>query len=92
MSSKAEKTDGRGLVSAPYISEDRDITREDWIRDVFPEWSTFLNKQIDETVISKGTVGLWWFGGPSWAVKTSGGEVFLVDNYAGPSCYTTYDY
>jgi len=91
MSDLVVKSDGRGLMSGAYLGGDRDISRDDWLRDVFPEWGTFLNKEIAGFNVRPGTVALWWFGGAAYALKTSGGEVFLIDNYAGPSIYTTYD-
>jgi len=92
MSNHVESTDGRGILSAAYVSTNRQITRDDWLHDVFPEWGTLLNKEIADLNVSTGTVALWWFGGPSFAIKTSSGETFLIDNYAGPSVYSTYDY
>jgi len=88
----AIKTDGRGIISAQYASENREITKDDWLREVFPEWGTLVNKQIEDMNVPKGQVALWWLGGPSFAMKTSGGEVLLIDNYAGPSVYTEYDF
>ena len=49
-----EKTDGRGLVSGIYIRTNREITREDWILEAFPEWGTFLNKEIEAMEVPKG--------------------------------------
>ena len=91
MSGPTAKSDGRGILSGAYLGENREISRDDWLRDVFPEWGTFLNKEINDFAVRSGSVALWWFGGPSYAMKTSTGEVFLIDNYAGPSIYTTYD-
>lgn len=92
MPNSDEKSDGRGILSAAYVSTNHDITRDDWLHEVFPEWGTFLNKEIDEATVKSGTVALWWFGGPSFAIKTSSGEIFLIDNYAGPSAYSSYAY
>ena len=92
MSEKVERSDGRGILSGAFLNEDRDINRDDWIRDCFPEWGTLLNKEIEDTKVQKGTVSLWWLGGPSFAMKTADDHVFLIDSYAGPSIYTTYDY
>lgn len=87
-----EKTDGRGLVSGIYIRTNREITREDWILEAFPEWGTFLNKEIEAMEVPKGSVSLWWCGGPSWVLKTDEGGIFLIDQWCGPSHYTTIDY
>jgi len=84
--------DGRGIMPGDYPNQDRPMSRDDWLREVFPEWGTFLNQQIENDVVEPGTVALWWLSGPSWCIKTSAGGVFLLDCYSGPSMYTSYDY
>ena len=84
--------DGRGVMRTTWMqSVDRPIDRDQWLREVFPEWGTFLNNQIRDTEVEEGQVNLWWFGGPSFLIKTRGGDIFLVDGYAGPSAYTEYE-
>ena len=85
------KSDGRGVPSAKWLDQDREITRSIWLQEAFPEWGTFLNQQINATVVEPKTVVLWWFGGASFGLKTPK-SFFLIDNYAGPSDYTTYDH
>lgn len=80
-----------GINEAVDMVRERDLTRYQWLEDCFPEWGTYLNQQIDKTDVKPGKVVLWWFGGPSWALK-SWKEVFLIDNYAGPSNFTRYEY
>ena len=80
-----EKTDGRGLLSGVYIRTNREITREQWILESFPEWGTFLNNEIENYEVPKGQVSLWWCGGPSWVLKTDAGGIFLIDQWCGPS-------
>ena len=92
MGGEAEKTDGRGLLSGAYIRKNREITREQWILEAFPEWGTFLNQEIEKYQVPKGQVSLWWCGGPSWVLKTDEGGIFLIDQWCGPSHYTTIDY
>lgn len=78
---------GVGLMEATEMTKERDITREQWLEDCFPEWGTYLNRQIEQDKVADGTFALWWLGGPSWAFKSQ--EVIaLVDNYAGPSHFT----
>lgn len=84
-----KKTDGRGIIAGDYVNVNKDITREDWIMDCFPEWGTFLNKQIESYQVPKGQVTLWWLGGPSWVLKTDVGGIFFIDVYSGPSLYTS---
>jgi len=80
-----------GIIEAAKMLEKRDLTRAQWLEECFPEWGTYLNKQIDETRVEEGKVALWWFGGPSWCLKNQG-EIYLIDNYSGPSNYTRYEY
>jgi L-ascorbate 6-phosphate lactonase len=80
-----------GIMESADMAKERDLTRSQWLEECFPEWGTYLNRQIDETKVKPGKVVLWWFGGPSWALK-SRDEVYLLDNYAGPSGFTRYHY
>jgi L-ascorbate 6-phosphate lactonase len=81
------KRDEFGVVEASDMLRNREMTRSRWLEECFPPWGTFVNHQIEQTVPEKGKVALWWFGGPSWALK-SNHDTFLIDNYAGPSTVT----
>ena len=35
------KSDGRGVPSAKWLDQDREITRSIWLQEAFPEWGTF---------------------------------------------------
>ena len=86
------RNDGRGLMRGGYLlHQDRPMDEASWREEVFPEWGTYLNRQIANTQVEKGQVNLWWFGAGSFCIKTSSGSVFLIDNYAGPSHYTEYE-
>ncbi|MCR4431143.1 MAG: MBL fold metallo-hydrolase [Tepidanaerobacteraceae bacterium] len=89
---KIVRSDGRGILAGDYLNENRDITREQWLEDSFPEWGTFLNQQIEAFKVPAGQVCLWWLGGPSWVLKTDEGGIFFIDVYSGPSMYTSYYY
>ncbi len=56
-----------------------DITRESWILSTFPEWGTWLNEEIDETVVEKGKVALWWLGCTGIWLKSDAQTNLLVD-------------
>ena len=92
MDNGVEKTDGRGIVSGKWIRTNRPMTLERWILESFPEWGTFLNQWIENYEVPKGEVALWWCGGPSWVLKSDEGGIFLIDQWCGPSHYTTIDY
>jgi L-ascorbate 6-phosphate lactonase len=62
---------------------DKPLTRDQWLRDVFPEWGTLLNKEIAETKPEKNTFVLWWLGGASWWMKSAGGADICIDQYSG---------
>ncbi|HHU52541.1 MAG TPA: ascorbate 6-phosphate lactonase [Clostridiaceae bacterium] len=82
------KDDGRGILSGTWVSRDQDIDRDQWLRDCFPEWGTFLNQEIENFEVPVGQVALWWCGGTSWILKTDAGGIFWIDQYCGPSIYT----
>ena len=92
MSEKIVKTDGRGLLAGDYVNQNHSIDKMTWLKDCFPEWGSYLNKEIESYQVSKGQVSLWWCGGPSWVLKTDEGGIFFIDQYCGPSLYTSYYY
>jgi L-ascorbate 6-phosphate lactonase len=85
--------DGRGTMQGDYLlNTDRPIDRVRWAMECFPEWGRFLNRQIEQTKVPKGGYAFWWTGGMGFVLKSPGGAVLLVDNYAGPAHYTEYAY
>ena len=48
----------------------KDVTRESWVLSTFPEWGTWLNEEIAETVVEKGTFAMWWLGCTGLWIKT----------------------
>jgi hypothetical protein len=85
--------DGRGIMQGDYLlNKDRPMDRIRWLLECFPEWGQYLNRQIEETKVENGTYALWWTGGMGYVLKSPGGAVLLVDNYAGPAHYTEYEY
>jgi L-ascorbate 6-phosphate lactonase len=87
------KGDGRGTMQGDYLlNQDRPMDRIRWLLECFPEWGRFLNRQIEETEVQPGTYAMWWTGGMGFVLKSPGGAVILVDNYAGPAHYTEYEY
>lgn len=57
----------------------RDLDRQTWINNVFPEWGTFLNEKIDATQVPDGKFMMWWLGCTGIWVKTPGGCNILID-------------
>lgn len=86
------KTDGRGFLAGDYLNMDHPMDKRQWQEDCFPEWGTFLNREIENFAVPKGQVALWWCGGPSWMLKTDEGGIFFIDQYCGPSMYTSLYY
>jgi L-ascorbate 6-phosphate lactonase len=85
-----QKRDKWGVLEASYMLSDREITRETWLEDCFPPWGQYVNYQMEHAAVPPDKVYLWWLGGPSWGMKIQD-EVFLLDNYAGPSIVTRYE-
>lgn len=77
MEHKVIKSDGRGILAGDYLNQDRELTRQDWLEDCFPEWGTLLNKEIEAFNVRSGSVAIWWLGGPSWILKTDAGAIFF---------------
>ena len=40
----------------------KDLDRQAWINDIFPEWGTYLNELIEETKVPEGNIAMWWLG------------------------------
>ncbi len=57
----------------------KDITRESWILSTFPEWGTWLNEEIDETVVEPNKVAMWWLGCTGIWIKTDQQTNLLMD-------------
>lgn len=57
----------------------KDIDRQVWINNVFPEWGTFLNEAIDESVVSPNSFKMWWLGCTGIWVKTPGDCNIIID-------------
>ena len=61
------------------MSQVDEITREKWILGAFPEWGTWLNEEIDQEVVEKGTFAMWWIGCTGLWVKTENNTNIAVD-------------
>lgn len=46
-----------------------DVTREKWVLGTFPEWGTWLNEEIAETTVKKGTFAMWCWAAPVYGLK-----------------------
>lgn len=57
----------------------KDITRESWILNTFPEWGTWLNEEIEEEVVPKNNFAMWWLGNCGVWIKTPGGANIVMD-------------
>ena len=85
-----KERDEWGVIEATHMLTNREIDRQKWLEDCFPPWGEYINYQMENSVVKNGTVNLWWFGGPSWGIKNRD-DIFLLDNYAGPSIVTRYE-
>ena len=68
-----------------YISE---ITRDTWLRAIFPEWGTWLNEEIDQTQVKPGTFSIWWTGSTGIWLKTENNTNIAIDFWVGRGKYT----
>ena len=86
------KYDEMGVMDGGTVGLRRPMNRDIWLKEVFPEWGTFLNYEIDAYEVQEGKGVCWFLGGPSYALKSRAGAVFTIDLYAGPSLFTDYSY
>ncbi len=66
------------------MSKIDEITRESWIMATFPEWGTWLNEEIESTVVEKGTFAMWWLGCTGIWIKSEGDANILIDLWTAP--------
>lgn len=60
-----------------------EITKESWIKSTFPEWGTWLNEEIENEVVEKGTFKMWWLGCTGIWVKSEGNTNLCIDFWCG---------
>lgn len=56
-----------------------EINKDKWLRDVFPEWGTWLNEEIEEEQVKPGTFAMWWLGCTGIWLKSEGNANIMVD-------------
>jgi L-ascorbate 6-phosphate lactonase len=61
------------------VSRVETITRESWILANFPEWGTWLNEEIEQTVVAPGTFAMWWLGCTGIWLKSESGADLCTD-------------
>lgn len=86
------KYDEKGVMDGGTMGLPREMSRDIWLKEVFPEWSTYLNYEIDQFKVPQGTGALWYLGAMSCVLKSQEGAVFTVDLYSGPSIFTDKSY
>lgn len=69
----------------------KDVTRDKWILSTFPEWGTWLNEEIEDTKVEKGTFAMWWLGCTGLWVKTENDTNIIMDYWCGSGKQTHYN-
>ncbi len=57
----------------------KDLDRQTWINNVFPEWGTFLNEAIEAKDVKPDTFAMWWLGCTGIWVKTPEDCNIIID-------------
>jgi L-ascorbate 6-phosphate lactonase len=60
-----------------------EITKETWLMNTFPEWGTWLNEEIEEEVVDRGTFTMWWLGCTGIWIKSEGNANLCIDLWCG---------
>lgn len=61
------------------MSKIDEITREKWILATFPEWGSWLNEEIEDTVVPNGSAAMWWLGCTGVWIKSDNQTNLLID-------------
>ena len=67
----------------------KDIDRQFWINNVFPEWGTFLNEQIEAAEVGPGKFAMWWLGCTGIWIKTPADCNIIIDLWLDTGKQTT---
>lgn len=59
------------------------LTREQWIKDTFPEWGNWLIEEIENAEVKPGNTEMWWLGCVGLWIKTPQNANIAVDLWAG---------
>ncbi|ENC6719792.1 L-ascorbate 6-phosphate lactonase [Vibrio harveyi] len=65
------------------MSKVNEITRESWILNTFPEWGTWLNEEIENTVVEPNTFSMWWLGCTGIWLKSEVNTNISIDFWCG---------
>ncbi len=57
----------------------KEISKDGWLRAVFPEWGTWLNEEIEKEEVKPGSFAMWWLGCTGIWVKSQGNANILID-------------
>ncbi|MCH3918074.1 MAG: L-ascorbate 6-phosphate lactonase [Spirochaetia bacterium] len=57
----------------------KDLNRQVWINNVFPEWGTFLNEAINAAEVKPNTFKMWWLGCTGLWVKSPADCNIIID-------------
>jgi L-ascorbate 6-phosphate lactonase len=60
-----------------------EVTKQSWLSEIFPEWGTWLNEEIDRTEVPAGSFEMWWTGNMGVWIKSEGQTNIAVDLWAG---------
>ncbi|MCG8572841.1 MAG: L-ascorbate 6-phosphate lactonase [Spirochaetes bacterium] len=56
-----------------------EITKNSWLKDVFPEWGSWLNEEIEQEKVAPGTFAMWWLGCTGIWIKSEGNTNICID-------------
>lgn len=65
------------------MSKITEITRESWILNTFPEWGTWLNEEIENSVVEPRTFSMWWLANTGIWLKSEGNANIVIDFWCG---------
>lgn len=60
-----------------------EITEDSWKKEIFPEWGSWLNEEIEQTHVEKGKFNMWWLSNMGLWIKSDGQTNLAIDLWSG---------
>ncbi|MGL5899408.1 MAG: L-ascorbate 6-phosphate lactonase [Lactobacillaceae bacterium] len=65
------------------MSKIDETTEQTWKNQVFPEWGTWLNEEIDNTIVPKNKFMMWWLVNMGLWIKSDAQTNIAIDLWCG---------
>ena len=64
---------------ANFAKNINEITKDMWLKNIFPEWGTWLNEEIAAAEVPKKSLSMCWLGNMGIWIKSDHGTNVVID-------------